>query len=334
MDVLVLGRQEVMALLPMRECIDLMQHTLMALARGEVVQPLRSIMWLPDRRGALGLMPGALSRPNTMGIKVVSVFPGNSGTKYESHQGAVLLFDTQHGCLQAVVDAGEITAIRTAAVSGLATRTLAKRDAGDLALLGSGTQARTHLDAMRSVRELRRVRVWSRSSDSARRFARAESQRAGMEIEPVASAREAVEGADLICTTTATREPILEGAWIAPGTHVNAVGACFPGARELDSVAVHRARVFVDCRESALAEAGDLLVPMQDGVFDASHIVGELGEVLTERVVGRSSENEVTLFESLGIAIEDVTAVHHVYRKARGSKSGTLVEIGGLRATD
>jgi ornithine cyclodeaminase len=334
MDVLILGRQDVVALLPMRECIDLMQHVLVALARGEVVQPLRSIVWLPDRRGALGLMPGALSQPDAMGVKVVSVFPGNSGTKYESHQGAVLLFDTQHGCLQAVVDAGEITAIRTAAVSGLATRVLARRDAGDLALLGSGTQARTHLDAMRSVRELRRVRVWSRSSDSAQRFAHSESRRTGMDIEAVASARDAVAGADLICTTTAAREPILEGAWIASGAHVNAVGACFPAARELDTAAVQRARVFVDCRESALHEAGDLLIPMREAALDASHVAGELGEVLTDRVVGRTDANDVTVFESLGIAIEDVTAVHHVVRKARASKTGTRVEIGGLRETD
>ena len=331
MDVLVLGSKEVVALLPMRECIDRMHDTLVALARGDVVQPLRTIMWLPARRGAIGLMPGALARPDVAGVKIVSVFPSNIETHYESHQGAVLLFDTRHGCLQAVVDAGAITAIRTAAASGLATRVLARADAGDLALLGSGTQARTHLEAMRCVRGLRRVRVWSRDHGKAQTFAKVHTRSCGIEIEAVASPRDAVEGADLICTTTAAHEPILEGAWIAPGAHVNAVGACFPRARELDTEAVQRARVFVDCRESALNEAGDLLIPLREGAFDASHILGEIGEVLTERVPGRERENDVTLFKSLGIAIEDVAAVHHVYRKACESKLGKRLEIGGLR---
>ncbi len=331
MDVLVLGAKQVARLLPMSECVDVMHDTFVALARGEAMQPLRSIAWFPDRRGALGLMPGALQNPDVAGVKIVSVFPGNADTPYESHQGAVLLFEKKHGCLLAVVDAGEITAIRTAAASGAATRVLALDDAGDLALLGTGTQARSHLDAMRSVRTLRRVRVWDRQHDKAERFADVHAKRCGLRIEAVSSVRDAVDGADLVCTTTGASEPILEGGWLAPGAHVNAVGACFPSARELDTEAVKRARVFVDCRESAMHEAGDLLIPIREGALDASHLQGEIGDVLLDRVEGRTGPHDVTLFKSLGIAIEDVAAVEHVYRKARDANVGTRVEIGELR---
>jgi ornithine cyclodeaminase len=224
-----------------------------------------------------------------------------------------------------------ITAIRTAAASGLATRLLAREDAGDLAILGSGVQAVSHLEAMREVRTLRRVRVWSRSSENARAFARRQGERFGLEIDAAPSARAAVEGADLICTTTAAREPVLRGEWLAPGAHVNAVGACFPSARELDAAAVKRARLFVDCRESALAEAGDFLIAREEGAFGDDHIVGEIGDVLLGRVPGRRSADEITLFESLGIALEDLAACHFVLQRGRAANRGTLVDLGGRR---
>jgi ornithine cyclodeaminase len=334
MEVLVLGHADVHRLLPMSECIEVMSACLGALARGDSILPLRQIMWLPDRRGALGLMPAHVAEPAVMGVKVLSVFPGNSGTPYESHQGAVLLFETRHGRPLAIVDAAGITAIRTAAASALATRLLARTDAGDLTLLGSGTQAERHLEAMGLVRDLRRVRVWSRNPAHAERFARRESERRGLAIEPMPTARAAVEGADLVCTTTAAPEPVLLGEWLAPGAHVNAVGACVPTARELDTEAVVRARLFVDRRESALAEAGDFLIPKREGALDDAHILGELGDVLVGRVPGRTGAREITLFESLGIAVEDVAAAHHVYEKALREGAGTRVDLGGLRAAD
>lgn len=318
MPLLFLDREDVEALLPYGECVEVMAGALAALARGEALQPLRSAHWLPDRRGLLGVMPGALLEggEEILGLKVITVFPGNHAHGEESHLGAVLLFEGERGRPVAMLDAAAVTAIRTAAVSALATRLLAREEAGDLALLGSGVQARTHLAALREVRPLRRVRVWSRHPESARGFAERESERHGLPIEPAASAREAVAGADLICTVTSAREPVLLGEWIADGAHVNAVGACTPAARELDSEAVARARLFVDRRESALAEPGDLLIPLREGVIREDHIQGELGDLLLNRLPGRRSAGEITLFKSLGIAVEDLAAARHVHRKA------------------
>jgi ornithine cyclodeaminase len=327
-------QSEVPSLLPMSECVEVMTTALQALARGDAVLPLRTMTWLPDRRGLLGCMPGHLGSPAVLGVKVVSVMPGNHGTEFESHQGAVMIFEVEHGALLAVIDASSITGIRTAAVSGLATRTLAREDAGDLAILGSGVQAETHLDAMKTVRKLRRVRVWSRDASRARGFSEREGARHGVQIEVMASAREAVAGADLICTTTAAKEPVLKGEWLAPGVHINAVGACFKDARELDTAAVVRSRLYVDRRESALAEAGDFLIPKAEGAFGDDHIVGELGDVLLGKVKGRRSPDERTLFKSLGIAIEDLAAAHHIWRRATALDRGTALEFGGRRATD
>jgi len=244
-------------LLPMERCIDLMQEALAGLARGNAANPLRSMLLMPFETpvpSVLASMPAALGDPPSLGIKIISVFPGNHGSGYESHQGFVLLFEPDHGSPVALIDAIAITAIRTAAVSGLATRLLARPDAGDLAIIGSGTQARSHLEAMRAVRPIRRVRAWSPHRERLDAFV-TESAAAGVTIEATADARAAVEGADLICTVTASPKPVVEGAWLADGSHVNAVGSSQPGSRELDNEAVRRARLFVDRREAARNEA-------------------------------------------------------------------------------
>jgi ornithine cyclodeaminase len=331
MDTLIVPQSLVPELLPMAECIDAMAEALLALANGDAVLPLRSMVWMPDRSGLLGLMPAYLGAPRSLGLKVISYLPGNHGSDRDSHQGAVLLFDADSGGLLAMIDASSITAIRTAAVSGLATRLLAREDAGDLALLGSGVQAGSHLDAMRAVRRLRRVRVCGLSLPRAQAFARHHEKTLGLPIEAVASAKEAVSGADLICTTTPSREPVLFGDWIAPGAHINAVGACFAAARELDTAAVLRSRLYVDRRESALAEAGDFLIPKAEGAIDDGHIVGELGGILAGRVPGRRSPHEITLFKSLGIAIEDLAAAHRIEARARAEGKGIAVDFGGRR---
>lgn len=331
MEVLVINQQEVPRLLPMETCIEVMEQALKTLAAGEAITPLRPVLWLPEKVGALGMMPAYLGDLQAMGIKVVSVFPGNQGTEYDSHQGAVLLFETVHGRLLAIIDASEITALRTAATSAVATRLLANPEAGDLAILGSGVQARSHLEAMLKVRPIRRVRVWSRTAANARAFAERESARHGVTIEVMATAQEAVEGADLICTTTAAREPVLMGRWLKPGAHINAVGSSVPFARELDTEAVLRARLFVDRRESTLNEAGDFLIPKQEGALDDDHIRGEIGEVLLGVVPGRTSSEEITLFKSLGLAVEDVAAAHAIYQAALAQGAGRRVELGGSR---
>jgi ornithine cyclodeaminase len=330
MNVRFLSGADVRRLLPMAECIDIMAEALATLQRGDAVLPLRSAVWLPDRSGLLGLMPAYLGGARSgLGLKAVSIMPGNHATGRDSHQGLVLLFESRFGSPVAILDASSITEIRTAAVSGLATRILAREDASALAILGSGVQARSHLAAMMAVRTFERVRVWSRSEEHALRFARVEGERWGRPVEVRRSAEDAVRGAHVICTTTAAREPVLAGAWLAPGAHVNAVGACFAGARELDTAAVARARVFVDRLESARAEAGDLLIPMAEGAIGESHVAGELGDLLLGRVEGRRTADEITLFESLGIAVEDVAVARYLFDKAEAAGAGGTLDVEG-----
>jgi ornithine cyclodeaminase/alanine dehydrogenase-like protein (mu-crystallin family) len=331
MNVLIVNQSEVPQLLPMRECVGVMEHAFRSLAQGGAIQPLRPVMWLPAKVGALGMMPSYLAGIQAMGLKAISVFPGNHGTVYDSHQGVVLLFESKNGRLLAIVDATSVTAIRTAAVSALATKLLARPAAGDLAILGSGTEARTHLEAMLVARPIRRVRVWSRRVENAARFAAAESERHGIKVEVVPDARAAVAGADLICTTTSSAEPILAGDWLAPGVHINAVGSSVSFTRELDTAAVVRARLFVDRRESALNEAGDFLIPKREGAIGDEHIAGELGDVLLGTVQGRRTPVEITLFKSLGLAIEDLAAAQHIYDNARKRGIGTWLPFGGGR---
>lgn len=331
MEVLIVNQEEVPRLLPMAECMEAVAAALAALADGKAMLPLRSILWLPERVGGLGLMPAALLPERVVGLKAITFFPGNEGTELDTHQGAVLLFEAERGRLLAVMDATSITAIRTAAASGVATRLLAREDAGDLAILGSGVQARTHLEAMKIARPLRRVRVASKDLDRVKSFAARESDKHGIAVEPAASAREAVAGADIICTVTSSREPVLLGEWISPGAHINAVGSSVPFARELDTAAVVRSRLYVDRRESALNEAGDFLIPKKEGALSDDHIVGEIGELLTGRVRGRESADEITLFKSLGIAVEDVASARLIYEKAKKSGTGRFLDFGGSR---
>jgi ornithine cyclodeaminase len=213
----------------------------------------------------------------------------------------------------------------------LATKLLAREDANDLAILGTGTQARTHLEAMLFVRKISRVRVWSRNAEHAKKFAERESPRYHGAIEIMPTAREAVDSADIICTTTASAEPVMLGDWLNAGAHINAVGACTPITRELDTAAMLKSRLFVDRRESALNEAGDFIIPQKEGALDDSHIRGELGEILLGQVQGRASSEDITLFKSLGLATEDLAAAHHIYRKISEKGGGAWVDLGGSR---
>jgi ornithine cyclodeaminase/alanine dehydrogenase-like protein (mu-crystallin family) len=326
-----LNQSQVVELLPMTECIGLMDGVLRTLAAGGAQLPLRTVLRLPEQRGIFGVMPAQLSSPDTLGLKAIAVFPGNEGTRLDSHQGVVLLLDPVTGAPLAILDASSITAIRTAAVSAVATRALAREDAGDLAILGSGVQARSHLEAMAAVRRLHRVRVYSPNPVRLAAFGRWAERRLGISAEPATDPASAVEGADLICTTTASRTPVVLGDWIKPGAHINAVGSSIPTARELDSRAVARGRLFVDRRESATNEAGDYLIPLGEGAIGAGHILGELGEVLTGAVRGRIDPSDVTIFKSLGIAVEDLASAHHVLRGAEARGIGLVTELGGLR---
>lgn len=325
---LILSRADVERLLPMPACVGLMADALAARARGNAVQPLRTILRLPDGSGLMATMPACVGTPAALGVKIVSVFPGNAAAGLDSHQGAVLLVDSTSGILLAVLEAGSITAIRTAAVSGVATDRLAVAEADDLAILGAGVQGESHLAAVHAVRKLRRIRIWNRTPARAAELVRVASERHGLTAEVSTSPEAAVRDASIICTTTSSRQPVVERRWVAPGAHINAVGSSTPQARELESALVRDATLFVDARESALNEAGDILTPMAEGMFDADHIAAELGEVLIGGHPGRQSADEITLFKSLGLGIEDVAAARFVVAEAERLGAGTEVELG------
>jgi ornithine cyclodeaminase/alanine dehydrogenase-like protein (mu-crystallin family) len=325
MGVLVLGDTDVAGLLPMGECIEAMAEALASLQRGEMEQPLRFVVRPAEAAGLMGLMPAYRSHPEAAyGLKAVCVFSGNPARGLDAHQGAVLLFDGETGVLRAAVNASAITAIRTAAVSAVATRLLAREDARVLAVLGAGVQARSHLQAMAAVRNFERARVWSRTPDRAAALAAAE---APFSVEPAASAEEAIREADVVCTTTSSPEPVVRRGWLIAGAHVNAVGSSIPTTRELDSETMAAASLFVDRRESTVNESGDFLLAQREGAIGPDDIRAELGELLTGAAAGRTSPEELTVFKSLGLAVEDLAAVEHVYRRAREEGAGTEVDL-------
>ena len=325
MEIRILRGPEIKALLPMDACIALMRRTMIAVSEGRARIPLRSVV--PVTNGFMGVMPGALAEPDCFGLKLLSLFPGNPAAGLSSHLGLVLLFEPEHGRPVAMMDAAEITAIRTAAASGLATDLLARADAGDLAILGAGEQAHSHLEAMLAVRPIRRVRVWSRTAAHAEAFAASQGAKWDIPIEAVADPEAAVTGADLVCTVSASREPILKGAWIAPGAHLNVVGASRAEAVEIDTEAVVRSRFFVDYRPSTLAEAGEYLRAVAAGAIGEDHIQAEIGEVASGAKPGRCSPAEITLYKSLGIAAQDLAAAHFLLDAARAAGVGQTVEF-------
>ena len=329
--------RDVRALLPMPECIDVMADALGQVAAGGAVLPLRTVLRLGDSTNAFAAMPAILGagRDASLGAKIITVFPGNDATPFDSHIGVVLLFDAEHGTLLAIADASSITAIRTAAVSGLATRLLANDDANTLAILGAGVLAMPHLAAVSAVRPITRVTVWSRSGAAdgsrAQRFAARARQTFGIDVIVSGSVEDAVRDADVVCTITSSREPVLEGRWLRPGVHVNAVGASLRTARELDTVAVVRSRLFGDRRESVLAESGDVLIPIAEGAIGDAHLLGDIGEIIAGRIKGRTSRDEITLFKSLGLAVEDVAALRFIHTRALATGRGVQVDLGGRR---
>lgn len=328
MKILILNHAEVETLLSVEACLSVMTDALTALAIGQAYQPLRSVIRPPDAAGFMGLMPAYMSvKQAGYGLKATCVFPENPAKGKDAHQGAVMLFSTKTGELLAVVNASTITAIRTAAVSGVATRLLAREDASELAIIGSGVQACSHLEAMVCVRPIKRVRVASLTLELAQDYATKMTSIYSFPIEPVESAEDAVRGSDIVVTVTTAVTPILKRDWLSPGTHINAVGSSFHNAREIDAATMADSTLFVDRRESTLKEAGDYLLAVQEGVFGPDHIQAELGEVLIGAKPGRTSFEEITLFESLGLGVEDLAATEYLYRKAMEKNVGTWVDF-------
>lgn len=311
-----LSEQDVRIVLTMDDLIETMEKALVEYSSGQTAQPLRTVIDVPAGKGFVCLMPALLPSIPALGSKLVTVFGGNAGAGIPSHLATILLLDPDTGELLAVIDGRYITEARTAAVSAVSTKLLAGDSARTVAVIGSGVQARSHLDAIGRVRPLGDVRAWSPNTGRLQAFVREMRPRVKGTVTAAASARDAVRDADIVVLASSSREPVVLGEWIRPGAHICAVGACRPDHREMDTALVGRARVFVDSRIGALAEAGDLLIPMKEGAFGEDHIAGELGEVAAGRVQGRQAPDEVTIFKSLGMAIEDVAAAHLAYRRA------------------
>jgi ornithine cyclodeaminase len=251
-------------------------------------------------------------------LKAVAIFPSNAELGLDLHQGFVALFDGETGAARAILNAGGITAVRTAAVSGVATRLLARDDVRTLAILGTGIQARAHLEAMRAVREFERVVVWGRTPD---RFSDLD------EVDEVSSPEEAVRVADVLVTATSAPEPIVRREWLKPGVHVNAVGSSIPTTRELNTATMVEASLFVDRRESTVNEAGDFLFPQREGAIGPEHIRAEIGELVLGTATGRRSPEEITVFKSLGLAVEDLAAAEYVLARAEAENAGAVVSL-------
>lgn len=327
MSILILNKLEVESILSMQDCIRIMSDAFKALDSGKSRQPLRSLMRLPTQKGLLGMMPGYTGENNIFGIKSISVFPENFRKCISSHQGVILLYEGDNGRLIAVLDAEVITAVRTAAVSALATDILARKDAGILAILGAGVQGRQHLKSISLVRNISKVFVWDIVEESTKAYVESESKNTDTEVIGVNSAEDAAAAADIICTVTPSKNPILMLDWVKPGTHINAVGACTPNAQELESILVARSRLYTDCRESLFNEPGDFLNPKSEGLITEGHVLAELGELLAGKAKGREADEDITLFKSLGLAIEDLAAGYFVYEKAKEKNIGTSVDL-------
>jgi ornithine cyclodeaminase/alanine dehydrogenase-like protein (mu-crystallin family) len=333
MRVLVLSHQDVVAALPPQACAEAMAAALADHARGASFMPLRSVMAPPDAAGFLGLMPGWRGEHRgaaaAFALKAVCIVPSNPARGLDAHQGLVTLFDGDTGQPSAILDASAITEIRTAAVTAVATRVLSRPDARTLAILGAGTQARAHLAALLPVREFAQVRAYAPTEAHARAMVdQASDAAAPASLSVAASAQEALRDADVVVTATNSREPVLRREWLKPGAHLNAVGASTPRARELDTATVAASALFCDSRESLRHEAGEFQLAIAEGLIAGEqHVRAELGEVLAGTAQGRGGDGELTLFRSLGLAIEDLAAAETAVAAARAAGLGTEVDL-------
>lgn len=322
-----IARSEVERLLPVGACVDVMRRSMTETSARKVLLPIRQFMPVPGAPGKLAIMPGAMQDPACFGIKLVCKYDRPHGDPLGTHVGMVMLFDSAKGVPLAMIEGSSLTAIRTSAASALATDVLARKDARRLAILGNGEQAARHVHAMRAVRNIDHVAVWGRDPARAAVFAAAMAAETGLPVVSAASAEEAVAGADIVCTTTAAKEPVLGGAALEPGMHVNLVGSAVPTTAEVDAAAVQRSRFYVDYREAAMAAAGELLLAMAAGVVGEDHIIGEIGEVLLGRVDGRQTDQDITIYKSLGVASQDLAAAHAVWESAENENAGQSYDL-------
>ena len=313
---LIIDAEQLRSLLPMGECIDVMASAMADASHGKVNMPPRLILPVDDSGVQFFVMPAASAVLDAYGAKLVSLTPENRVKGLPTIRGQFVLFEKSTGAPVALIDAAALTAIRTAAASGLATQLLARADARTCGIFGTGVQAATHLEAMCAVRRVAEILVWGRDFDRAKTWATEQARVTGRRVIARRDPAE-VAACDLICTVTASPVPILMGEWVRPGAHVNVVGCHSPTGRETDSALIVRSKVYVDRMESALKEAGDLMIPLQEGAVMADHFRGEIGQVVAGQLRGRESDDEITLYKSLGIAAQDLYAGLHAFRKAQ-----------------
>ena len=322
-----LTEQHVHSLLPMPDLIAAMESALAKFSAGDVLQPVRTVLTVGPTKAYFGVMPASVPAPASLGAKLVTVFGENHKKGLPSHLATILLLDPETGSLIALMDGRYITEARTAAVSAVSARFLANAGASTLAIIGTGVQARSHLEALQHVRQITDVRVWSPRQQSREQFIADMSPKLSMAIRDCATAESAVDGADLIVIATSSKTPVVEEAWVANGAHLMCVGACRPDQREMSPALVKRGRLYVDSRAAALVESGDVVMNIADGLFDKSHLRGEIGELVLGRVPGRGSASDVTIFKSLGMAVEDVVAADLVFRRASETGAGTELTL-------
>ena len=326
MPLTIINAAGVRKLLPMSECIDAMEPAMIAATTGAISMPPRLVAPLIDESGTLVLMPGSSTELAAFGAKVINLIPDNPARGLPAIQGFIALFDYDSGTPVALIDGAEVTGIRTAAASGLATRLLARPDACSCGIFGNGVQAVTHIDAMRAVRPVDEIIVWGRNPDKVQAFAREQAQRTGIEVRATVDPAEA-GACDLVCTTTTSPEPVLAGEWVRPGAHVNLVGAHSLTTRECDTGLVVKSSVYVDLMESVRNEGGDIMIPVQEGAIDETHVIGELGELLQGKIPGRQDDRQVTLYQSHGINAQDMFAAKHIHAKAQATGDALTVEF-------
>jgi ornithine cyclodeaminase/alanine dehydrogenase-like protein (mu-crystallin family) len=322
-----LTEDHVKSLLSMSELITAMEAAVARFSAREVLQPVRTVLSVGPTRAFFGLMPAYIEQPARLGAKLVTVFNENHARGLPSHLATIVLLDPETGALIALMDGRYITESRTAAVSAVSARHLSRPDASTLAIIGSGVQARSHLEAYSEVRALSDVRVWSPNPRSRERFVHDMTGHVPARLHDCSSAERAIEGADLIVLATSSPTPVLDARWVAPGAHVVSVGACRPDQREMAPELVANSRLFVDSRAAALVESGDVVMGIREQRFDESHIAGELGDVVLGRVAGRTGVDQITVFKSLGMAVEDVVSADVVFRKAIETGAGTELTL-------
>jgi len=325
--ILIIDGSTAEALVSIEEGLELAEAALRGTSDGTARQDIRRTLALPGAAGAcLSVMYGSAAESEPFGAKVQSVYPQNFQCGRPSHQGGILLFDRESGRPAALINASVVTDMRTPAASAVATRALSRPEASELALIGYGEQAARHIDTIRAIRPISRVRVWGRNPDRAKAFANAQTKK-GVPTIPYETAQQAVDGADIVCTVTSAQQPVLMGEWLTPGAHVNAVGASVAELQEVDLDCVKRSRIWVDHMPTAMAAASDIFEPLRKGLIGPTQLIGEIGAALNGSVPGRTNPSEITLYRSLGVPTQDIVFANFIFQRARDLGLGAVVSL-------